>query len=257
MSKHKQKKPSSKTLCGVNDENAPFNYVEAYKMLCTNIEFISATQKCKSLMITSTLADEGKTNVAVNLALTLSGYGKKVCLVECDLRRPTIHRYLYTKRNTQGLTNVLKKQTELLKAIHNVSDTNMSILLAGTIPPNPSELLASESMKTLVSELESMYDYVIYDTPPVLLVTDAAALGRYVDGCIFVIKHDTDDKGIVVKAKKNLDAAGVKILGAVYTNYSEKTASAYSSYYKYGYYKNYYYYNSNYSYTNNSEDHDK
>ena len=93
--------PVTKTLCSIADPNAPFNYVEAYKMLCTNIEFLRATQKCKNIMITSTLANEGKTNISVNLALTLSGYNKSVCLVECDLRRPTVHRFIDSHRNSQ------------------------------------------------------------------------------------------------------------------------------------------------------------
>lgn len=232
-------KPVTKTLCSIADPNAPFNYVEAYKMLCTNIEFLRATQKCKNIMITSTLANEGKTNISVNLALTLSGYNKSVCLVECDLRRPTVHRFIDSHRNSHGLTNILKGQVEINSVLHKVSGTKMSILLAGSIPPNPSELLASPNMRTLVADLEEKFDYVIYDTPPVFLVTDAAALGKYMDGAIFVIKHNSTDKGIVVQATKNLEAAGVNILGAIYSNYNNKSAGSYSKYSRYNYYEYY------------------
>ncbi len=249
MSRQKHKKPITKQLFSVADENAPFTYVEAYKMLCTNLEFITAAQDCKKIMITSTLANEGKTNVSVNLALTLAGYDKKVCLVECDLRRPSVHRFIKVNRNTEGLTNVLKGEIELKKAIKNVTGTNMDILLAGATPPNPSELLSSTKMKDVIDELEGMYDYVIYDTPPVLLVTDAAALGRFMNGALLVVKHDATEKGLVVKAKKNLDSAGVKILGAVYSIYSEKSARAYS-YSKYSSYNYYYYYGGYYGYGN-------
>ena len=232
-------KPVVKSLCSIADPNAPFNYVEAYKMLCTNIEFLSATQKCRNMMITSTLANEGKTNISVNLALTLSGYNKSVCLVECDLRRPTIHRYIDSHRNSYGLTNVLKKQVDLDSVLHKVSGTKMTILLAGSIPPNPSELLSSPNMKGLVDDLESRFDYVIYDTPPIYLVTDAAALGKYMDGAIFVIKHNSTDRNIVLQAKKNLESGGVNILGAIYSTYSSKSSGSYSKYSRYNYYEYY------------------
>ena len=235
----RKNKPVVKSLCSIADPNAPFNYVEAYKMLCTNIEFLSATQKCKNIMITSTLANEGKTNIAINLGLTLSGYNKSVCLVECDLRKPAIHRYINTKRNSLGLTNVLKGQSDIASVLHKVSGTKMSILLAGSIPPNPSELLASPNMKALVDELESKFDYVIYDTPPVFLVTDAVALGKYMDGAVFVVKHNFTDKNVVIQAKKNLEAGGVKILGAIYSSYNAKQASSYSKYSNYYYYDYY------------------
>lgn len=235
MSLFKRKnKPVVKELFNVSSENAPFNYVESYKMLCTNIEFISVAQKCKNIMITSTLADEGKTNCAVNLALTLAGYGKKVCLVECDLRKSSVHRFIDSKRNTGGLTNVLKGEIEISKAMRKVSNTTMSILLAGVSPPNPSELLASEKMKWVVDELEQQYDYIIYDTPPVFIVTDAAVLGKYMDGAIMVIKHHATEKNLVTKAKNNLENAGVKIFGAILNGYSEKSVGAYTAY-------NYYY----------------
>ncbi len=251
--KSKKDKPVVKSLCSIADPNAPFNYVEAYKMLCTNIEFLRATQKCKNIMITSTLANEGKTNISVNLALTLSGYNKSVCLVECDLRRPTVHRYIASNKNSYGLTNVLKGQVELSSVLHKVSGTKMSILLAGSIPPNPSELLSSSNMKKLISELEEQFDYVIYDTPPVFLVTDAAALGKYMDGAVFVIKHNSTDKGIVVQAKKNLESAGVKILGAIYSTYSAKSSGSYSKYSRYNYY-DYYTYSSSGSSSSGSKD---
>ena len=242
------RKPTNKEILSVADEKAPFNYVEAYKMLCTNFEFIAAAQDCKNIMITSTLANEGKTNISVNLALTLSGYDKKICLVECDLRRPTVHRFIASNKNSYGLTNVLKGQVELSSVLHKVSGTKMSILLAGSIPPNPSELLSSNNMKNLVAELEEQFDYVLY--PPVLLVADAATLGKYIDGTLLVVSHDNVEKSLVLKAKKNLDSAGVKILGAVYSMYSMKAAGSYSNYSAY----NYYYY---YGYGNTSKDKEK
>ena len=131
-----------------------------------------------------------------------------------------------------------------------VENTNMHLLLAGSTPPNPSELLASDKMKKVIDELSEQYDYIIYDTPPVLLVADAATLGKYIDGTLLVVSHDNVEKSLVLKAKKNLDSAGVKILGAVYSMYSMKAAGSYSNYSAY----NYYYY---YGYGNTSKDKEK
>ncbi len=246
-------RPVTKEILSVADASAPFNYVEAYKMLCTNFEFIAAAQDCKNIVITSTMANEGKTNISVNLAQTLSGYDKKVCLVECDLRRPSAHRLILLSRNTEGLTNVLKGEIELSKAIRKVENSNMSLLLAGSTPPNPSELLASDKMKKVIDELAQEYDYIIYDTPPVLLVTDAATLGKYMDGALLVVSHNKVEKNLVLKAKKNLDSAGVKLLGAVYSMYNAKTAETYSRYSSY----NYYYYYGGYGYGNVPKDKEK
>lgn len=246
-------RPVTKEILSVADASAPFNYVEAYKMLCTNFEFIAAAQDCKNIVITSTMANEGKTNISVNLAQTLSGYDKKVCLVECDLRRPSAHRLILLSRNTEGLTNVLKGEIELSKAIRKVENSNMSLLLAGSTPPNPSELLASDKMKKVIDELAQEYDYIIYDTPPVLLVTDAATLGKYMDGALLVVSHNKIEKNLVLKAKKNLDSAGVKLLGAVYSMYNAKTAETYSRYSSY----NYYYYYGGYGYGKSPKDKEK
>ncbi|MEE1056439.1 MAG: CpsD/CapB family tyrosine-protein kinase [Acutalibacteraceae bacterium] len=229
-------KPVVKELFSVLDKNAPQDYVGAYKMLCTNIEFITVAQKCKNIMITSTLANEGKTNCSVNLSLSLAQLGKKVCLVECDLRRPSVHRFIASKRNTAGLTHVLKGEVELSKAIRKVSSTNMSILLAGMSPPNSTELLASERMQFVIKELEKEFDYVIYDTPPAFIISDAAVLGRYMDATFLVIKHNSTEKKYTVKAKKNLENAGVKIFGAILTAYKDKSNSSYKNYYSYDYY---------------------
>ena len=243
MSSKKQKnQPVIKELFSVLDKNAPDNYKGAYKMLSTNIEFIAIAQKCKNIMITSTLANEGKTNCVINLALTLATQGKKVCVVECDLRRPSIHSFLDTKRSAVGLTHVLKGEVEFDGAIRKINDTNMCVLIAGMTPPNPSEVLASEKMQWVIGELEDRYDFVIYDTPPSMIISDAAVLGRYMDATFMVIKHNSTEKKMVKKAKANLENAGIKIMGVVLSGFAQKTAKSYQygysledySYYNYG-----------------------
>lgn len=230
------KKPVVKELYSILHKRAPKNYVAAYKMIASSIEFITVAQKCKNIMITSSIANEGKTNCCVNLALSLSESGKSVCLVECDLRRPSLHRFINSKRNAIGLTHVLKKEVELDSAISKVNNTSMSILLAGMIPPNPTELLASPKMKELINELENQYDYVIYDTPPAYVLSDAAVLGKNMDATFIVVKHNFTEKKITAKAKSNLENAGVKILGAILTGYKDKETETYSDYYSNSYY---------------------
>lgn len=230
------KKPVVKELYSVLHENAPKNYVASYKMLASSIEFITVAQKCKSIMITSSIANEGKTNCCVNLSLSLAESGKSVCLVECDLRKPSLHKFIDSKRNTLGLTHVLKQETELSSAVRKVNNTSMSILVAGMTPPNPTELLASQKMQEIIDELETQYDYVIYDTPPAYMISDAAVLGKSMDATFMIVKHNSTEKKIAAKAKNNLENAGVKILGVVLTGYKDKTTETYSDYYSYGYY---------------------
>lgn len=230
------KKPIVKELYSILHKRAPKNYVAAYKMLASSIEFITVAQKCKNIMITSSIANEGKTNCCVNLALALAEAGKSVCLVECDLRKPSLHRFVNSKRNAVGLTHVLKKEVELEAAISRVNNTSMSILLAGMVPPNPTELLESTKMKELISELEEQYDYVIYDTPPAYVISDAAVLGKYMDATFLIVKHNYTEKKVTAKAKSNLENAGVKLLGVILTSYKDKETLTYSDYYSNSYY---------------------
>ena len=230
------KRPVLKELYSILHKRAPKNYVAAYKMLASSIEFITVAQKCKNIMITSSIANEGKTNCCVNLALALAEAGKSVCLVECDLRKPSLHRFINSKRNAVGLIHVLKKEVELDTAISRVNNTSMSILLAGMVPPNPTELLESPKMKELINELEEQYDYVIYDTPPAYIISDAAVLGKYMDGTFIIVKHNYTEKKVAAKTKSNLENAGVKLLGAILTSYKDKETSTYSDYYSNSYY---------------------
>lgn len=225
----KKRKNTVKKIHSIANESAPTYYVESYKMLATNIEFIAVAQECKNIMITSSLESEGKTNCSVNLSLALTGYGKKVCLVDCDLRRPSIHRL---KRHPVGLTNVLKGESTLDDAVfrYQYQDKYLNVLLAGAIPPNPAELLASKKMQKVINELSERFDYIIYDTPPCLGISDVSVLGRYMDAAILVVKHNSTDKRIAERAKANLDNAGVKVIGAILSGY-EKDSDVSDSYY--------------------------
>lgn len=220
--------------------NAPFQYTEAYKSLRTNLEFLSATDDCKTILVTSSVPNEGKSNVAINLAITLADSGKRVVLVDCDMRKSTISRYLHIPRDHMGLTNTLtgKDRTQLANAMVNYKDLGIVVLPVGTLPPNPSELLATKAMENTFEALKQVYDYIIVDTPPVSVVTDAAVLCKYVDGALLVVRPGVTTIEGAQLSKKNLEAVNARILGVVMNGYDVKKAGKKDGYYysySYGY----------------------
>lgn len=164
--------------------------------------------------------------------------------MDCDLRKPVLHRYLKAGHNLKGVSNVLSRQVALSDALVELKDIpNLTFLPAGTTPPNPSELLSQPQMQEMVDTLRGSYDFVILDAPPISMVTDAAVIGRIVDGALFVVRSKYASTDAVKTALEKLQDAGVKVLGAVLTRYDAKKSLKRSDY---GY--GYYYYNSNYSY---------
>lgn len=221
--------------------DAPFQFVEAYKSLRTNLEFLSSAGNCKTILITSSVPEEGKTNVAVNLAMTIAASGKRVVLVDCDLRKATTSRYLRIPRNHAGLTNVITSKDEgaLAAALVRVKDSGITVLTAGTIPPNPTELLSAPMTEKIFASLQRAFDYVIVDTPPVSLVTDAAVLCRMADGVLLVVRPGVTTIQSAQLSKKNLEAVNAHILGVVMNGYNGKQSGrrdGYSYAYSYSYY---------------------
>lgn len=221
--------------------DAPFQFVEAYKSLRTNLEFLSSAGNCKTILITSSVPEEGKTNVAANLAMTIAASGKRVVLVDCDLRKATISRYLRIPRSHAGLTNVITSKDEgaLATALVRVKDSGITVLTAGTIPPNPTELLSAPMTEKIFASLQKAFDYVIVDTPPVSLVTDAAVLCRMADGVLLVVRPGVTTIQSAQLSKKNLEAVNAHILGVVMNGYNGKQSGrrdGYSYAYSYSYY---------------------
>ena len=220
--------------------DAPFQFTEAYKSLRTILEFLAATSDCKTILITSPVPGEGKSNVAVNLAITLADSGKRVVLVDCDMRKSTISRYLHIPRDHIGITNTItgKDRTQLANALVNFKDLGIVVLPVGTIPPNPSELLATKAMENTFEALKQVYDYIIVDTPPVSVVTDAAVLCKYADGALLVVRPGVTTIEGAQLSKKNLEAVNARILGVVMNGYNVKKAGKKDGYYysySYGY----------------------
>ena len=219
--------PGQRSLQLISQKGMPFAYVEAYKSLRTNLNFLTSSTGARAIVVTSTMPEEAKSNVSVNLALTLAEDGKNVALVDCDLRKPVLHKYLKAGHNVKGVSNIVSNQCKL------------TFLPAGTPPPNPSELLGSARMQQMIQQLRATFDYVIFDAPPISMVTDAAVIGNQVDGALFVVRSSYAPAESVEAAVKKLKDTGVKVLGAVLTRYDAKTAlkgSNYAyNYYSYGY----------------------
>ena len=214
--KSHHKKSSHRELLRVGDD-APFQFTESYKSLRTNLEFLSATSECKTMIVTSSVPNEGKSNVAVNLAITMATAGKRVILVDGDLRKGTLSRYLHLGKSKShgGITSLLTGSAEWSDVLVRLNDQNLIFVPAGPIPPNPAEILASEKMRTLIGTFNKFADCVIIDTPPASVVTDAAVLSRFCDGVIFVVRPGVTTIQGAQLSKKSLEAVNARILGAV------------------------------------------
>ena len=220
-------------------DKSPFAYVEAYKTLRTNMNFIFRNNKYKKLVVTSSIPGEGKSSVSINLARVLAENGTRVILIDCDMRKPMLHKYLRAQRfRTRGLSTVLSGISTLEDSVATFSDLQFDLMTAGPIPPNPTELLASEEMEHLLDLLAKQYDYVICDTPPVSVVTDAAILSQYNAGVILVVRQKYATFKQAKKAKQNLENVHADILGCVLNQYDvpkNVKETKQSSYYYYNY----------------------
>lgn len=222
-------------------KDSSFAFSESYKALRTNLEFITAASDVRTIVVTSALPEESKSTTAVNLAITLAEAEHSVVLVECDMRKPVFRRYLKLDRAGKGLSAFLAGNADIKDSITYVKEKKIHVITAGSLPPNPSELLNHQRMAALIESLKEEYDYVILDAPPVTVVTDAAVLGRMVDGALLVVRSRYAQTKTVKMAKQRLEAVGVKILGAVITRFDMKKSGWRSGYdyedYNYGYAK--------------------
>ncbi|MCJ7691072.1 MAG: CpsD/CapB family tyrosine-protein kinase [Clostridiaceae bacterium] len=220
----------------VTSKNPKSRSAEAFRTLRTNIQFSSLDEEIRSIVVTSSGPGEGKSTVMANLALTMAESGKKVILVDCDLRKPSIHKKIGITNST-GLTNILVQNVKKQECIFKTTIDNLYILTSGPIPPNPAELLGTKKMRDFIEELKGEFDLVLIDAPPVLAVTDAQILSTISDGVIFVASYGEAQKNAVVDAKLAIDKVGGKVLGIVFNKVPEAASGYYTKYYK-GYYRN-------------------
>ncbi|MBY3555698.1 tyrosine-protein kinase domain-containing protein [Modestobacter lapidis] len=218
------------------DRDSQSRTAEAYRQLRTNLQFLNVDEPPKVIMISSAVPSEGKTTVAVNLALTLAETGRQVTLVEGDLRRPRVTRYLGMVGGA-GLTNILAGSAELEDVLQPHGDGNLSVIAAGPTPPNPSELLASSHMFKLIDDLRGKNDFVLIDAPPLLPVADASGLAVMVDGVVLSIRYGSTRKEQLQQSRATLDRVGARTLGVILNIVPTKAeiTSAYGYGYSYGY----------------------
>ncbi len=219
-------------LITLNNPTSPV--AEAYRTLRTNIQFSSIDKKVQVVAVTSTGPGEGKSTIAANLAVVTAQAGKKTLLIDCDQRKPRQHK-VFGVSNEKGLSNMLADDSNFSLAVQKSGVENLLLLTSGVKPPNPSELLSSSKMKNFVSSLRGQLDFIIIDTPPLLMVTDAQLLSSYIDGYILTIASGEADRDAAAKAKELLDNVNAKILGVV-LNKINLSGKGY-----YGYYGKYYY----------------
>ena len=207
---------------------------EAFRKLRTNLQFLAVDNPPRLIVIASSLPGEGKTTTAINLALALAEAEHDVVVIDGDMRRPKLAQYLGLV-GAVGFSNVLSGAATLDDAIQETRFPRLSVLTAGAIPPNPSELLGSQAAKKVLSDLKAKFDYVIVDSSPLLAVTDAAVLAASADGVLMMTRFGSTKREQLAHAIKSLEDVGAPVLGSVFTMTPTRGAASYN-YYNYGYY---------------------
>ena len=236
----KSKKNSADHISLLNDD-VPFNVVESYKAMRTNIGFAISTSDKKALVVSSANPGEGKSTTAANIAITMADEGQNVLLIDADMRKPVQHK-IFSVKNDKGLSSVLSKMKNTEDCIQKTDVSNLNVLTSGPIPPNPSELLSSERTAKLLEKMSSEYDVIVIDSPPINVVSDTLNLSQSVAGLLTVVRCGytavDDIKELMVKT----ELAHMDMLGFVLTRVKRKNNGRYYKRYgKYHYYKNYSY----------------
>jgi len=208
---------------------------EAYRTLRTNLQFSQSHEQLRSFLVTSSGPGEGKSTTIANLAIAMAQQGTRTILIDADLRKPVVHKTFEVDKS-RGLTNVLVGKMSLDEAIQSSSIPNLDILSCGVIPPNPAELLGSKNMKRMINLLQARYDLCLFDTPPLIAVTDAAVLSKELDGVLLVVKAGVTQKDALFRGVELLSNVNARVLGALLNGVNRD--NSYGSYY---YYQQYYY----------------
>lgn len=234
-SKNRKIKYIDKSKNVINNDSK-FAIVEGYKIARTNLVFSLSAAENNIAVVTSWSKGEGKSTATSNLAISFSKMGKKVLLIDCDLRRPNVHNLLKLD-NTIGLSEVVGKFKTFKEAVHSDVLPCLDVLTSGSIPPNPSELLASSSFDALINTIRNEYEYIIIDSPPLGVVTDTLLLKDYIGGYVVVVREKVTTHGDIEKTIQSIKLAGSKILGFLKVGCTVHEKKHYKGYY--GYYKYY------------------
>ncbi|WEG13382.1 CpsD/CapB family tyrosine-protein kinase [Pullulanibacillus sp. KACC 23026] len=203
---------------------------EQYRTIRTNIEFSQVDKTVRTLVVTSASPGEGKSTTTNNLAVVMAQQGKQVLLIDADLRKPTTH-YTFRLANQQGLSTVLTRQSTLEDTIRKTEIDNLFVMSSGPVPPNPAELLTSTAMKKMIEQAKEVFDVIIFDSPPVLAVTDAQILSSYSDGTVLVVASGSTETESAKLARDLLLKSQAKLLGVVLNRKSKKDKNGYYYYY--------------------------
>jgi capsular exopolysaccharide synthesis family protein len=224
-----KKRKTVSTVAKLSD-SSPFQVTEAYKTLRTNLLFTLATSRNKAVIISSASPSEGKSSTCANIAITMAQTGARVIIIDADLRKPTQH-YIFKKATRQGLTDILAGFNKVNELIDEQVEPGLDLIVSGPVPPNPSELLGSDKMRELIEELNTRYDYIFIDTPPVNIVTDATVLAPKTAGVILIARQLQSTYDDLKKAVSSIEFTGASILGIVINAIKEK----HGTYGKYAY----------------------
>lgn len=229
MFKRRKTEPNNQMRHLIAKLNPKSPISEQYRTIRTNLQFSSVDKPLESIIVTSAGPGAGKSMTSANLAVVYAQQNKRVLLVDADLRKPTVH-YTFRLANLTGLSNVLIGESTLEAATNRTDMENLDVLTCGPIPPNPSELLASKRMEDILRNANQLYDFIIFDTPPALIVTDARVLSNIVDGAVLVTRSGETNLEDASKVVEMFQDSKAKFLGAV-LNGREKSNSTYYSYY--------------------------
>ena len=202
---------------------------EQFRTIRTNIKFAQPNQDVKTILVTSSIPGEGKSTNAANIGVVFSQEEKKVLIVDADMRKPTLH-HTFHLTNSVGLSSILSRQEKFIDVIQKTFVEGIDIVASGPIPPNPTELLASETMISFMAIAKEKYDIVIFDAPPLLFVSDAQILSNKCDGTLLIVNSGVVGKAAVLKSKSILTISQANILGIVLNNFKMKR-NMYDQYY--------------------------
>ncbi|WP_315305374.1 CpsD/CapB family tyrosine-protein kinase [Enterococcus devriesei] len=232
MSKKERKKrseiPEAVSLITLVDKSSPVS--ERYRTVRTNIQFASsADRQIKTLVVTSSGPGEGKSTTSANLAVVFANSGQSVLLVDADMRKSTVHK-TFQLANNVGLSNVLSSDMGVKEAVQRSVVPNLYVMTSGPKAPNPSELLGSTRMDQLIMELRDSYDFIIFDMPPIVAVTDAQIMASKADGTLLVVRENVTRKDSLQKARELLSMVNANVLGAVFNGSTDENDQGYYYY---------------------------
>lgn len=215
----------------IEKNNQNFHMTEAYRKVAANIQFANIDGNIKVIMVTSSLASEGKTTIVCNIAEVMTELNKKILVIDLDLRKPTVHK-IFKLSNRTGLTDLLLNKDDYKGYLNSISP-KLDVLTSGKVPANPSEIINSNAMKEILNEFSKYYDYIFIDTPPVMLVSDPLNIAAYSDAVIMTIGFSETERDVAKKTVDSLNQVNANIIGTIL---NKIPITKHNKYYYYGYY---------------------